>query len=397
MRNPPIKFSLLTILIFGLTACQKLDSLGSLPHPGDIVFTEIMPFDTAEGSNWMELYNTSDTNIQLKQCLISNKTQQVLTIPESLMVEPEHFAVFSSISVGRTALPSSLLQPNFDFHQDDFQLNSDETLSLICDNHLIDQITYDVNSPEYMDITTSWQRHYRPIEPADSINKEWCYTNPLESYEYEPAKFATPGRANSFCSSIAPFIAYNNQAAVVIENIDLEATLRVAEAEMARKSATSELVIWGIRDQVISPEIAKKVSELYFSNIDMLYESTAFTAIDWNHAVWHFAWAISNLYRNGDAEVKTELQLAYEDAQKRPETLDYFKYIAINYIRGESIVMGDIHTPAHEAVQKLIVAPGNPGYINSYEEYLEKRRGPIEAKAINAAYAAGKFLSNIFQ
>jgi hypothetical protein len=129
----------------------------------------------------------------------------------------------------------------------------------------------------------------------------------------------------------------------------------------------------------------------------MLYESTAFTAIDWNHAVWHFAWAISNLYRNGDAEVKTELQLAYEDAQKRPETLDYFKYIAINYIRGESIVMGDIHTPAHEAVQKLIVAPGNPGYINSYEEYLEKRRGPIEAKAINAAYAAGKFLSNIFQ
>ena len=53
--------------------------------------------------------------------------------------------------------------------------------------------------------------------------------------------------------------------------------------------------------------------------------------------------------------------------------------------------------PAHEAVQKLIVAPGNPGYINSYEEYLEKRRGPIEAKAINAAYAAGKFLSNIFQ
>ena len=350
MRNAPIKFVLLTIFIFVLTACQKVDSLGYLPHPGEIVFSEIMPFDTAEGSNWVELYNTSDTDIQLKKCLISNKTGQILTISEPLMVEPEHFAVFNSISVGRTALSSSLLQPNFDFPQNDFQLNSDETLSLICDNHLIDQITYDVNSSEYMDITTSWQRHYRPIEPADSRNKAWCYTNPLESYEYEPAKFAIPGRENSLCSSIAPFIAYNNQAAVIIENIDLEATLRVSEAELARKSATSELVIWGIRDQVISPEIARKISELYFSNIDMLYESTPFTAIDGNHAVWHFSWAISNLYRNGDAEVKTELQLAYEDAQRRPETLDYFKYIAINYIRGESIVMGDIHTPAHEAV-----------------------------------------------
>ena len=95
--------------------------------------------------------------------------------------------------------------------------------------------------------------------------------------------------------------------------------------------------------------------------------------------------------------VKNELQLAYEDAQKRRETLDLFKYIAINYVRGERIVMGDIHTPAHEAVQKLIVAPGNAGYLNSYEEYFEKRRGPITTKAINAVYIAGKSLSDLFQ
>ena len=75
MRNTLIKFGLMTFSILGLAACEKADSLGSLPHAGDIVFTEIMPFDTAEGSNWVELYNTSDTNIQLKQCLISNKTR----------------------------------------------------------------------------------------------------------------------------------------------------------------------------------------------------------------------------------------------------------------------------------------------------------------------------------
>ena len=72
MRNTLIKFGLMTFSILGLAACEKADSLGSLPHAGDIVFTEIMPLDTAGSSNWAELYNTSDTSIQLQQCIIRN-------------------------------------------------------------------------------------------------------------------------------------------------------------------------------------------------------------------------------------------------------------------------------------------------------------------------------------
>ena len=71
-----------------------------------------------------------------------------------------------------------------------------------------------------------------------------------------------------------------------------------------------------------------------------------------------------------------ELQLAYEYALTRPETLGRYKYVAIDYIRGESVVMGDTHTPARNRMQQLIVAPGNAGYLNSYR-MLGKQKKPI--------------------
>lgn len=61
-----------------------------------------------------------------------------------------------------------------------------------------------------------------------------------------------------------------------------------------------------------------------YTNLPVLsednYYAKPFAMIDSNHAVWHFAWAISNLYRNGNDEVKAALQSAYDDALTKPET-----------------------------------------------------------------------------
>jgi hypothetical protein len=40
---------------------------------------------------------------------------------------------------------------------------------------------------------------------------------------------------------------------------------------------------------VVTPEIAAKIAQLYFDNIEMLYTTEPLTIIDWNHAVWHFS------------------------------------------------------------------------------------------------------------
>jgi len=75
----------------------------------------------------------------------------------------------------------------------------------------------------------------------------------------------------------------------------------------------------------------------------------------------HFGWAIANLYRNGNDAVKAELQLAYEDAQKRPQTLERHKLIAIDHIMSDNI-------------------------IQSYEEYLEARRSDFATGLIHFLY-----------
>ena len=84
--------------------------------------------------------------------------------------------------------------------------------------------------------------------------------------------------------------------------------------------------------------------------------------------VWHLTWAISNLYRQGDAGVKTELQAAYEDAGRRVETLNF--KAATMHFGDEKIYLGDFHGFAHAYAQSHVVVPGNDEYLQCYEEYL---------------------------
>jgi hypothetical protein len=139
-------------------------------------------------------------------------------------------------------------------------------------------------------------------------------------------RFATPGRANSVCESVMPYVSYNDQESVLIEGVDLAETLKVAEAEFARELSTSELPIWAIRVQVVTLQIAAKIAQLCFDNIEMLCTTEPFTIIDWNHALWHFSWATSHSYRHGDIAVKASLKLNCEDAITRSEILELQPY-----------------------------------------------------------------------
>jgi hypothetical protein len=241
-------------------------------------------------------------------------------------------------------------------------------------------------------VNTGYQA--QSAEENDKV-ENWCYTILIEDYMIGDRRFATPGRANTVCEAVMPYVSYNDQESVLIEGVDLAATLKIAEAEFARELSTSELTIWAIRDQVVTPEIAAKIAHLYFDNIEMLYTTEPFTIIDWNHAVWHFSWAISNLYRNGDTAVKAALQLAYEDAIIRPETLERYYHIAIHHIRNDTVVMGDIHTPAHNRMQQLVVAPGNLAYLQSFAEYEKNKRSEFTLKTIHIVYQAKTFFEGL--
>ena len=122
-----------------------------------------------------------------------------------------------------------------------------------------------------------------------------------------------------------------------------------------------------IRDQVVTANSAKTISELYFKYIDRIAAERDETTADFG--VWHFAWAISNLYRNGDDRIKAGLRGAYLDARERPRRLRHFKDIAAEHVNGEKIYMGDIHAAARSFARSHIVAPGNDKYLQSLDQY----------------------------
>ena len=174
-----------------------------------------------------------------------------------------------------------------------------------------------------------------------------------------------------FVGCFFPYV-YHDQSRVLIKGIDVPATLEIARLELEEGGFDATLAIWAMRDQVVSEANAKTIAEIYFTYIDKVAAEKDRATADFG--VWHFTWAISNLYRNGNDSVKKELEAAYLDAQKRPDTLKRFKDIAVEHVNGSKIYMGDIHGPARAFARAHIVAPGNEDYLQSIDEYKKKKK-----------------------
>jgi hypothetical protein len=157
---------------------------------------------------------------------------------------------------------------------------------------------------------------------------------------------------------------YHEREKVLITDIDIDQTLEIAALELEENKMSSVLTVWAMRDQVISPAQAGKVSELYFSHIDRIDSEDQKARM---FSVWHLTWAISNMYRLGDDSVKGVLRSAYLDAAKRVDSLD--SRIASTHFYDEKIVMGDAHFGGRRYARKHLVVPGNKKYVQSVEEY----------------------------
>ena len=168
-----------------------------------------------------------------------------------------------------------------------------------------------------------------------------------------------------------PYVYHVRDERVLVSGIDIDATLEVARIELEEGGFDATLTVWAIRDQVVSADNARTVSALYFRHIDKLAAEKDKTVAAFG--VWHFAWAISNFYRNGDDSIKAELQGAYLDARKRPARLVQFKDIAAEHVNGSKVYMGDIHNAARAYARSHIVAPGIKGYLQSFDEYAKNK------------------------
>lgn len=169
-------------------------------------------------------------------------------------------------------------------------------------------------------------------------------------------------------SGCLPYL-YHERTPALIDGIDIDQTLDVAENELRHPEALSVLTIWAIRDQVVTPAQAQRISNLYLGSIGAIDSDDLRGR---KFAVWHFTWAIANLYRFGDPEVRGELAYAHADAVLRVKRLG--RSFAEEHVTGETIYSGPAHAGGVAYAHNHVVVPGNGDYLQSFEEYLEAER-----------------------
>lgn len=159
---------------------------------------------------------------------------------------------------------------------------------------------------------------------------------------------------------------HHTREPALVKNVDIDESLKIATDEMQKENISQSLGIWVLRDQVVTPAQAHTISNLYLTHIDSMKSS---------FNIWHSSWAISNLYRFGNEEVKTELETAYQKTKLQPERLTgNTKKIANSHINGNKMVTGFIHFGGRSYAKRHLVVPGNKRYVQSYEEYKEKQK-----------------------
>lgn len=169
---------------------------------------------------------------------------------------------------------------------------------------------------------------------------------------------------STITTQIAGCYMYHDRAEVLLNGVDVDQTLEIAELELQENKLTSVLTYWAVRDQIFTPLQAKTASNLYFKYIDKV-DSEDHKAQGFS--VWHLTWAVSNIYRHGDEAVKAAAADAYRDAAIRVKNLD--RKMATKHFGGEEMLMGDAHFMGRSYAKKHIVVPGNKKYVQSIDAY----------------------------
>lgn len=168
-----------------------------------------------------------------------------------------------------------------------------------------------------------------------------------------------------FNSCIVIKYVYFERDKVLLKDVDVDGTLDIAQLKLEEGGFDSTLTLWALRDQVITPGQAERISGLYLEHI---------VTIDNEFGIWHLAWAVSNFYRLGDEGVREKLKGAYDDAVTRPGKLKQFKDIANEHVNGTKIYMGYVHDLGKSYAFSHLIVPGNKDYLQSFDEFVEKNR-----------------------
>jgi len=150
---------------------------------------------------------------------------------------------------------------------------------------------------------------------------------------------------------------------MLIEGIDIDQSLEIAQFLTERLDKKGEprpqsLGYWSLRAQIITEDQAQSIDSVYWQVIDdMEYRE---------FHLWHYTWAIADLYRLGSPEVQEVLQRAYDDAVVRGIRIEKEKFVADSILH-----LGFFHSGGWYAAKSYLVVPGERKFVQSAYEFIE--------------------------
>ncbi|MEO1259357.1 MAG: lamin tail domain-containing protein, partial [Bacteroidota bacterium] len=167
------------------------------PNAGDIIITEIMQNPSAvsdSNGEWVEVYNTTGTQIDLNGWTIKDDGSDNHVISSSVVVPANGYAV---LGINDNAAQNGGVTVNYEYTGINLG-NSDDEVVLLCGGNEIDRVNYD-GGPSFPDPTGASMN----LDPgsfnatANNIGSNWCESNT----PYGSGDNGTPGAANISCST----------------------------------------------------------------------------------------------------------------------------------------------------------------------------------------------------
>ena len=167
-------------------------------NPGDVFVSELMINPVAVGDTageWFEIYNITDTAIDLRGWEIVGDDGDRFTVGDSLVVEPDGVV---TLGVDGDPAANGGLAPDMTYDRSDFNLADDaDTILLYLDGEAISDLNYTSSWDLVEGASLSLDRQkMRRGEHGTSDN--WC----AATTTYGDGDLGTPGALNRFCTDI---------------------------------------------------------------------------------------------------------------------------------------------------------------------------------------------------
>ncbi len=225
-------------------------ALTEIPLAGEIVINEILQNPYNNGSDWIELYNTSNKMFDLKDLIFANFDNDTIAnfkvIPQHYLLKPGGYAVLGDDSLfAKQAYPTHA-DGTFVFTYLPAYNNDSGSVYLFNNSQLLlDLVKYnnEWQFPLLDDVDGVSLERLDPLGPS-SDGKNWHSAA-------EAVKFGTPGLKNSQYSPVTVNGAFELQNEVFSPDMDGNVDVMQASYQMAQANCLGTVTIFDERGRII--------------------------------------------------------------------------------------------------------------------------------------------------